>query len=116
MIDTSRIRYFLPILGPAQVVHYAQAEDCAFIEKWIAYLRDHRRVPSTVSTAVIESDPRRLVISLRDGHSERGDILRLGQSLVLHEGQFTVLDTDTLHQRFHVLRDPLGCRRHPLGS
>ncbi len=120
MIDSSRIHYFLPILGPAQVVHYAQPDDHVFIEWWITYLRAHGRVPPSVRTTVIAADPQaapRLVVTVRDGHCERGEILRLGQSLILHESRLTVLDTDTLHQRFQILRDPLagsrdrGCSR-----
>lgn len=117
MIDTSRIHFFLPILGPAQVVHYAQPDDRTFIEWWIAYLRAHDRVPPSVRTTAIGTggtQAARLVVTVQDGHSERGDILRIGQSLILHEGRLTVLDTDTLHQRFQVLRDPLAGNRYPL--
>lgn len=119
MIDTSRILYFLPALGPAQVVHYAQPDDLTFIEWWITYLRDHDRIPSNAHATVIEpSDTEqpavpRMVVSVRDGHSEQNEHLRLGQSLILHDGQLTALDTDVLHQKFHLLRDPLIDRIPP---
>ena len=119
VIDTSRIRYYLPILGPAQVVHYVQPDDLDFIQQWISYLRDHDRVAPTVRTTVLgisDTGPpaaSRLVVTIHNGHSERGEILRIGQSLILHERQLTVLDTETLHQRFHVLRDPLADERYP---
>jgi hypothetical protein len=124
VIDTSRIRYFLPILGPAQVVHYAQRDDLEFIEWWIGYLRTHERVSSTVratriaardtdSAAASVAGAPRLVVTFHDGRSDRGEFLRLGQSLILQDRRLTVLDTDTLYQRFQVLPDPVADTRYP---
>jgi hypothetical protein len=117
MIDTSRIRYFLPILAPAQVVHYGRRDDLEFIEWWIGYLRTHERVSSTVrATRLAAHDAGsapRLVVTFHDGRSDRGEFLRPGQSLILQERRLTVLDTDTLYQRFQALRDPVADTRHP---
>ena len=103
MIDTTRIHYLLPIPRLAQVVHYTQPDDLAFIQQWITYLRTHARIPASVRTTVLDTDSSdpgaapRLVVNVRDGHSDRGDILRLGQSLLHQRGQLTVVDADTLH-------------------
>lgn len=125
MIDTSRIHYILPILGPAQCVHYTARDDLHFIQKWVTYLRAHERVPPTMRTTMIQPSDRdmgmgmdaapRLVVTVHDGHSDRGDILRRGQSLILQDRQLTVLDTDTLHRRYRELGDPVAAYGLPYG-
>jgi len=106
VFDTSRIRYYLPILAPAQVVHYTQADDLEFTKRWISYLLAHDRVASTVhyrQVSTVDAAPR-LIVSSHEGHSERCEHLGLGKSLILHETRLTVMDTDNLHQRrFHLL-------------
>lgn len=107
MID-ARIDYLLPILHPALAVHYTEPDDLAFLQWWTTYLRDHDRVAPSVRTTVIDPyrfAPPRLVVTVRDGHSDRGDILRLGQSLILHNRKLRVLDTDTLPKHFRKLTD-----------
>jgi hypothetical protein len=101
-------------------VHYAHADDHEFIEWWVGYLRDHGRIDPTTRTTVIHAatdiqppPAPRLVVSMRDGHSDRSENLRLGQSLILHESRLTALDTEVLHQRFHLLRDPFAGHRYP---
>lgn len=115
MIDTSRIHYYVPILGAAQGVHYTDRDDdLVFIKRWVAYLRTHGQIPRTARTTVIQptgGDPLavpRLIVNVHDGHSDRGEILRRGQSLVLQDRQLTVLDTDTLHRRYRKLADPVA--------
>lgn len=113
MIDTPRIRIFLPKLPPAQAVHYTEEADLPAITQWIAYLRAHNRVPNSVRTTLLEPTPgaspgaARLVVTASTGDSDRGEILRLGHSLVLHCGQLMVLDTDVLYEQFEELPDPL---------
>ena len=114
MIDTSRVLYVLPVLGAGQVVHYRKIDDLDFIQRWISYLIAHSRVTPSVSYTRINAtakDPQaapRLVVVIRDGHCERSEHLRLGRSLILHEGQFIALDTELVRQNFRLLRDPFA--------
>jgi hypothetical protein len=116
MKDASRIRTLLPELAPAQAVHYASADDLTFIEGWVTYLRDHDRISNTVRTTRLDAGGTardgspRLVVTTFDGSSDRGEILRIGQSLLLHKGQLRVLDTTTLYAQFREIGDPLAGR------
>ena len=102
MIDTSRIEILLP--APVQAAHYVTDDDLAIIQRWVAYLHAHGRVPDTVHTTVLDPDDaasdagRRLVVNVRDKNGDRGEVLRKGRSLVLHRGQLTVINTAVLRE------------------
>ncbi len=122
MFDTSRIDIRMPIVpGPAEIGHYTQPDDLAFLEWWIRDLRVRGRVPASVryaeiSPSITGPQTKPLVVTDRTGHSERGEILRLGQSLILFGGRFTVRDTDTLQEGLLVLGDPFSGALYPAVS
>jgi hypothetical protein len=105
VIETSRIQYLLPICPPAALaVRYEVPDDLSFIQRWLAYLRHRDQVPESLRTTVIGGDDpcrtARLVMNVHDGHADRGEILHLGQHLVLQAGRLRVLDTEVLTARF----------------
>jgi hypothetical protein len=102
------IRTLLPKLTAAQAVHYAERDDLEFVERWVSYLRSHHRIPDTVRTTRLDAlDPPRLVVVTVHNGGEQHEYLRVGQSLLLHEGQLAVLDTSTVIQRFVELTESL---------
>ncbi len=116
MFDISRIQYYLPILAPAQVVHYTRADDLAFTKRWINYLLAHDRIAPNVDYREVNASGAapRLIVSVRDGLSERSEHLRLGKSLILQDKQLTVMHTDVLPRKFLPLPDPFDDDRHTL--